>query len=92
MSEVQSIFPVFSYFWQLIKAWGWLILPFIFWKPFIYFWLWWRNENWLDTVYKPILLEIKIPKEVLKPIRAMESVMDSIQGSMIQPPDWWKDG
>jgi len=90
MSEVQSIFPVFSYFWQLIKAWGWLILPFIFWKPFIYFWLWWRNENWLDAVYKPILLEIKIPKEVLKPIRAMESVMDSIQGSMIQPPDWWE--
>lgn len=53
-------------------------------------WLWWRVENWLNTVYKPILLEIKIPKDSLKPIRAMESVISSIHQVSFQPPDWWE--
>lgn len=64
---------IFSYIWQIIRAWWWLFLPFILWKPAIYFWLWWRREEWIKA-QKIILLEIKMPKEVLKPIRAMEQV------------------
>lgn len=36
------------------------------------------------------MLEIKLPKEVLKPIRAMETVMTSIHGVTYHPPDWWE--
>jgi len=64
---------IFSYIWQIIRAWWWLSLPFLLWKPAIYFWFWWRREEWLKA-QKFILLEIKMPKEVLKPIRAMEQV------------------
>ena len=53
-------------------------------------WLWWKVENWLNYVYKPILLEIKIPKDSLKPIRAMENVIASIHAIIYQPPDWWE--
>lgn len=81
---------IFSYFWQLIKVWWWIPLPFLLWKPFLYFWLWWRNEIWIATSYKPILLEIKIPKEILKPIRAMENVITALHGIIYQPPDWWE--
>ena len=85
-----SLSLVFGYFWQIIKAWWWLPLPFLLLKPFLYFWLWWRREIWLSTVYRPILLEIKIPKEVLKPIRAMENVMAALHGVVYHPPDWWE--
>ncbi|MFQ6049813.1 MAG: hypothetical protein ACE5J0_02110 [Candidatus Paceibacterales bacterium] len=82
--------PFWEVFWEFLKTWGWLILLFILWKPFLFLWRWWRVEGWLKNVYKPILLEIKIPKEILKPVRAMEDVMNSIFGVIYHPPDWWE--
>jgi hypothetical protein len=76
--------------WNFIKEWYWVVLPFVLIKPFKFLWLWWRIETWLNTVYKPILLEIKIPKDSLKPIRAMENVMASLHAVTYQPPDWWE--
>lgn len=45
--------------------------------------------------FKPVLLEIKIPNDVVKPIRAMENVMAGIHQACFQPPNWaeeWIDG
>jgi len=75
--------------WQIIKNWWWLPLSFILWKPFIYHFLFWRNQDWLRR-QKKILLEVKIPREVPKPIRAMETVIASIHGAVYHPPDWWE--
>lgn len=75
---------------KLIEGWWWLPLPFILWKPFLYLWLWWRREMWLRNVFKPILLEIKIPKDIVKPIKAMEDAMQSLHGVIYHPPDWWE--
>ncbi len=36
-------------------------------------WRWWRMERY-DATVKRIVLEVKMPKEVLKPIKAMEQV------------------
>ena len=47
-------------------------------------------ERWFVTVYKPVTLEIKIPKEIQKPIRAMENVMAAIHGVVYHPPDRWE--
>ncbi len=44
---------------------------------------------WLSQK-KFIVLEIKIPEEVLKPIRAMETVLDGLRQILYQPPDWWE--
>jgi hypothetical protein len=80
---------ILNILWGIIKNWWWVFLPFILWRPFTFFWLWWRREKWLFS-QKKILLEIKMPKEVLKPLRAMEQVFSSIWGNLYDPPDWWE--
>jgi len=81
--------PVLGPVWLVIKNWWWFPLPFILWKPFSFLWLWWRSDKFAKEV-KPVLLEIKIPKEIVKPIRAMESVMNSLWQILYDPPDWWE--
>ncbi|MDO8663669.1 MAG: hypothetical protein Q7K28_02430, partial [Candidatus Wildermuthbacteria bacterium] len=81
--------------WKLIRAWWWVPLPFLLWKPATYLWLWWRTEIWKREKFKPILLEIRIPKESLKPIRAMENVLAGIHQATWEPPNWiekWWEG
>ncbi|MBZ9571809.1 hypothetical protein KJA15_00505 [Patescibacteria group bacterium] len=58
---------------EILKNWWWVILPFIFIQPFLYLYLYFIRDRWTSKI-KFILLEIKIPKEVLKPIKAMEQV------------------
>ena len=74
---------------EIIKNWWWIILPFVLWKPFIFHYLFWRNSKWLKR-QKYVMLEIKLPKEILKPVRAMEQVMASMHATAYQPPDWWE--
>jgi len=75
--------------WQVIKNWWWLPAPFILWKPAQYLWLWSRIEGFLKR-QRMILLEIKIPKESLKPIRAMEDVMAGLWQAFWDPPNFWE--
>src|SRR3990170_4148460 len=89
MSAVE-IYYLLSYIGRFISNWWWVPLPFLFWEKFKFFWLWWRTmENWMPK-QKKILLEIRMPKEMLKPIRAMELVMASIHSITYHPPDWWE--
>ncbi len=88
MLEV-SFHSIITTAWQIIKNWWWLPLPFLLWKPFVYQYLFWRNDSWLKR-QKKIILEIKIPREILKPIRAMETVISSIHGAVYHPADWWE--
>ena len=37
-----------------------------------------------------VLLEIKMPTEVLKPIRSMEQVFSALWAQAYDPPDWWE--
>lgn len=80
---------VLNIFWDIIKNWWWLVLPFLFWPRFKYFWIYWRAETW-TLRQKSVLLEIKMPKEVLKPLRSMEQVFSSIYGNVLDPPDWYE--
>jgi hypothetical protein len=80
--------------WQIIVGWGWVVLPFILLSPLLFFWRWWRTDLWLSK-QKEILLEIKMPKEILKPVRAMETVLSAMRQTIYAPPDWyekWIDG
>ena len=88
MSE-PSVSFFFGYFWKIIAAWWWLILPFILWEPFLYFWKFWRIELFVK-VQKFILLEIKLPEESLKPIRAMENVLSGFWQGFYEPPVFWE--
>lgn len=89
----ESLFVFLNPVWQIFKIWWWLLLPFLLFGPFSTFWLWWRNTVWLSKI-RWILLEIKLPKETLKPIKAMEYVMAGFH-AIYDPPDWrqkWIDG
>ena len=39
---------------------------------------------------KSVLLEIKMPQDVLKPIRAMEQAFSALWANTLDPPDWWE--
>jgi len=84
-----ELVAIFSYLWQIVKAWWWVPLPFLLWKPLSYFWLWWRTEEFFKK-QKFIYLEIKIPEESLKPIRAMESVFAGLHQSFWDPANFWE--
>jgi hypothetical protein len=81
---------ILNYIWRIIDAWWWLILPFFLEKHFAYFWLFWRTELWFQRIFKPVMIEVRLPKEMLKPLKAMEVVMTSIHGAVYNPPDWWE--
>ena len=83
-------FLVSNTIWQVIKIWWWFFLPFILWKPLTFLYLFWLRERW-DRKQRKVILEIKIPKESLKPIRAMENVIAGIHQAIYQPADWWEN-
>ena len=69
---MESYFSLIT-LWTIFKNWWWLPLPFILYQPFLFLWLWYKRECY-DRTVKKIVLEIKLPKEVIKPIKAMEQV------------------
>ncbi len=84
------IIPFFSVIWQIIKEWWWIPVPFLLWPIFKYHWLFWRNRVWEATKKsKNILLEIRIPGEILKPMRAMETVLVGFW-QIYGPPNWFE--
>ena len=91
--DILNLILFLNSFTEILKNWWWVILPFIFWKPFSFLWLWWREEQWKKKI-REIMLEIKLPEETLKPIKAMESVFASIW-QIYDPPNWkekWFEG
>jgi hypothetical protein len=86
--DIPTIYPFFVSAWEIIKIWWWLPIPFLLWKPFSFIWLWWRTDCFLKDK-KFVLFEVKIPKEVLKPIRAMENVIDGLWQVLYDPPGFW---
>ena len=86
---VEQLSIITSTLWSIFKNWWWVFLPFLLWRPFLFCWLWWRRERWIFA-QKKILLEVKMPKEVLKPMRAMEQVFSALWGNVFDPADWWE--
>lgn len=75
--------------WQVIKNWWWLLLPFVLWKPLKFHYRFWIIDRWLKA-QKWLSLEVKLPKDILKPMRAMENVFAAIHGGTYKPPDPWE--
>jgi len=87
---LKFLWPFLTWLGRFVANWWWVFLTLFLWKKALSFWLWWRQERWLNNVYFPILLEIKLPPDIKKPIEAMENVMAAIHGVIYQPPDWWE--
>ncbi len=82
--------PYLPLVWKAFTEWWWIPIPFILWPITTYHWIFWRNRIW-DETKKPrsILLEVRIPGEILKPMRAMESVLIGFW-QIYGPPNWFE--
>ena len=68
---------ILGFFWEFAKTWWWLFLPFLLWKPALFLWFQWRQDIF-SSKQRWIMLELKIPPEVLKPIKGMENVFSGL--------------
>jgi hypothetical protein len=73
---------------KYVSDWWWIILPFVLWKLFIKLYIWWRQEVF-NSKLKMILLELKMPREVVRPYKAMEQVFAG-WWALYDAPDWWE--
>ncbi len=84
-----ELYFVLDYFILFVKSWWWIFLPLILWKPALFMYLNWRIDIFLNK-QTMVILEIKMPKDLVKPIRAMEVVLSGIHAGIYQPPDFWE--
>ncbi|MDO8474037.1 MAG: hypothetical protein Q7S62_00560 [bacterium] len=100
----QILFQFAESFWEILGlilglvlrftiAWWWLFLPFILFRPAIYFWMWWRNEIF-SSQQRYIYVELKMPQDVQKPMKAMEDVFSGLwqMHDPANPREKWLEG
>lgn len=83
-----------DFFWPAIRNWWWVLPPFFLFKWFKFLWLWWRQELRSKKI-KMVFLEIKLPEEAPKPIKAMEDVFTAFWAIYDSPANFrekWIDG
>jgi len=91
--DISIIYPYLPIVWQILKNWWWLPLPFLLRKPAIYMYRYYIQEKW-DASVKKIVLEVKMPKETIKPIKAMDQVFAGFH-AIHDIPTWreaWVEG
>ena len=72
-SQISTLSPFLGGLIEFVGNWWWIPLPFILLPHFIDFYLKWRQHVWDVTERPPsVILEIRPPSEIQKPIRAME--------------------
>jgi len=84
---------VFKWLGEFIKIWWWVALPFIFYYLFRKVYLWRLKKQW-GRQQKAKILQIKMPEEVKRPMKAMEQVFSHLW-SLYSSPDFkdkWLEG
>jgi len=84
---------ILKIFWEILKAWWWLPLPIILFFPLKSLYLWYIQEKWFEKI-EWVMLEIKIPREIERPMKAMEQVISNFW-SFYDPPNFrekWIEG
>ncbi len=78
--------------WQTLENWWWVPLPIILFLLLKYFYIWFLNNKYWARV-KWITLEMKIPQDVDRPLKAMEAVIANFW-TLYDPADfkeiWWE--
>lgn len=94
LSQINAVFgPYFAVLGALIKLFWWAPLPFILFEPLKKWYLLYKQEIWQNKV-KWTVLELKVPRGELKPIKAMENVFATLWGTYdaANPKEKWFDG
>jgi len=86
---IERIIPDILILKALILQLWWIFPPFLIYGHLKFYYLDYMANHWNgDKSRERIVLEIKIPHEILRPIRAMENVFNSIWGTYDPPKDW----
>ncbi|MFA5755282.1 MAG: hypothetical protein WC909_02920, partial [Candidatus Paceibacterota bacterium] len=86
---IEKVLPYFLILKALIIQFWWIVPPFLLYDKMKFFFLLHMGMSWAgESLREPILLEIKIPHNLTRPIKAMENVMNSIWGGYDPPKDW----
>jgi len=89
---IESLFSFSNKFViPFLKDWWWVFPPVFLIGPVANAWLWWRRSlNIKEREY--VVLEIKIPVEIVKPLKAMEDVFASCFSlAMDHDPSFWRE-
>ncbi len=76
--------------WQVFMATWWAVVPvalFFIWRDF---WLWGMNRLWKKDI-KWVMLELKIPRNILKTPKAMEGIFSTLHAIYTSPKDGFED-
>ncbi|MFA7141994.1 MAG: hypothetical protein WC157_01690 [Candidatus Paceibacterota bacterium] len=84
---IKIIFPYIEFLWAIFSLIWWFFLFYISIKLLHFSYLNWMNTKWAEENADNMLLEIKIPREVIRPMRVMEDVFSVIWGAMYDPPN-----
>ncbi len=85
---MEVISSIFTIVWAIIRTWWWFLLPILLWKPLLFMWRWWRMDQCTKGI-ENILLELKMPREVDRPFKAMEQVFAGFW-MFYDPADWYE--
>ncbi len=81
------ILPFLEFGWAVFSSIWWLFLIYYA-QNFLHFsYLNWKCTQWAKQNVNNVLLEIKFPREILKPMKTMEDVFSVIWGAMYDPPN-----
>ncbi|MDD5547376.1 MAG: hypothetical protein PHN74_00535 [Candidatus Pacebacteria bacterium] len=72
---------------DIFNAFWWILIPFgmLFW--WLEFWAWGTGLMWKKAI-KWVLLEVKVPKDILKTPKAMENIFTSLHALYGSDPNW----
>jgi hypothetical protein len=59
-------------------------------RYFLKAWGWWRYQKFWLAKINPVWLKVKLPSDIVKPISAMEMVIDSIWKGAWEPAYFWE--
>jgi hypothetical protein len=84
---------LFSFCWEIFKLFWWVLPPIILFGPLKTWYLKFKQDPWIRK-QNFILLELKFPRQELKPIKAMENVFATLWGTYdpANPKEKWFEG
>ncbi|MCD6233175.1 hypothetical protein J7J81_02230 [bacterium] len=77
---------ILKYSLEVLKYWWWIFPPIILFGPLKSLYLWYIRERWSKEM-KWILIEIKFPRKIERPFKAMEQIFSNFW-VLYDPPNW----
>lgn len=73
--------------WEAFSISWWIIIPLVLFFIWKYFWVWGLNQMWRKKI-KWVVLELKIPRNILKTPKAMENVFSALHAMWYKPVEF----